>query len=317
VRSSDASPTVAVVISSYSAGRWEMLRAAASSSLGESPHELIVVIDHNDALLARARDALHGTRVLANEEAPGLSGSRNTGVRHSTADVVAFLDDDAEVCGGWLSALTEPFARPEVLGVGGSVVPRWMQPPPAWLPAEFYWVIGCSYRGLPADGRPMRNPIGANMAFRRDALMAVGGFNNRIGRIGAVPLGCEETECAIRIGREHSDGAILHAPGARVVHWVPPERTTWAYFRARCWSEGLSKAAVAAEVGVGRGLSSERSYVARVLPHGFRRALMDALRGDRAALARAAAIVLGLALTTAGYLRGRLALAGAARSRRA
>jgi glucosyl-dolichyl phosphate glucuronosyltransferase len=312
----DSAPTVAVVISSYSADRWDMLQAAVASSLAQSPAELIVVVDHNDALLARAGAALHGVRVLANQEARGLAGSRNTGIRHSTAEVVAFLDDDAEACVGWLRALAEPFTQPEVVGVGGLVVPRWMQPPPTWLPTEFYWVVGCSYRGLPGERCRMRNPIGANMAFRREALLSVGGFNHRIGRIAALSR-CDETECAIRIGREHAESVILHVPGARTLHWVPPERTTWTYYRARCWSEGLSKATVAAEVGVGRGLSSERSYIARTLPRACLQAIAEAMGGDRGAASRAAALIVGLALTTAGYLRGRMTLARAARPRRA
>jgi Glycosyl transferase family 2 len=299
-------PTVSVVISSYAAHRWEMLGGAVHSALAESPFEVVVVIDHNDALLEKARGAFQGVRVVANEGARGLSGARNTGVRRSTGTIVAFLDDDAEVCAGWLAALTEPFGDERVVGAGGFVAPRWVQPPPAWLPPEFHWVVGCSYRGLPADRRPIRNPIGANMAFRRGALLAVGGFNDSIGRLGARPLGCEETECAIRVRGAHPNSVIMHIPEARVTHWVPPERTTWAYFRSRCWSEGLSKAAVAAQVGADRGLSSERSYVARTLSRGCLRALVAAGRGDQRAAARASALVVGFALTTAGYVCARL-----------
>ncbi len=303
----DADASVGVVISSYSTERRDMLRAAASSVLAQSPHEVIVVIDHNDALLMEARATMGGVRVVPNEEARGLSGARNTGLRHSTADVIAFLDDDAEARPGWLAAWTDAFGEPRVVGAGGWVAPRWATRPPEWLPAEFHWVVGCSYRGLPVDRCPIRNPIGANMAFRREALLAVGGFKAGIGRTGTTPLGCEETECAIRVLRRRPGSVILHLPDARVDHWIPMERATWSYFRARCWSEGLSKAAVAREVGAGPALASERSYVASTLPRAFVRALRGAVRGDPTSAARAAAIVLGLAVTTAGYLRGRLA----------
>jgi hypothetical protein len=43
-------------------------------------------------------------------------------------------------------------------------------------------------------GASLRNPIGAIMAIRRRLFTSVGGFSSRIGRIGIVPLGCEETE---------------------------------------------------------------------------------------------------------------------------
>jgi hypothetical protein len=169
-------------------------------------------------------------------------------------------------------------------------------------------VIGCSYRGLPETVAEIRNPIGANMAFRRTAFERAGGFRDGIGRVGARPVGCEETELAIRV-RQGSPGArILQVPEARVRHLVPPERTSWRYFRARCWSEGLSKALVATEVGRQDALASERGYTLRTLPWGVVQGLADALRGRLAGAGRAAAIVAGLAVTTAGYLRGRLAV---------
>ena len=96
----------------------------------------------------------------------------------------------------------------------------------------------------------------------------------------------------------------MFEPGARVAHAVPADRATWGYFRARCFAEGLSKARVAALAGSRDGLASERAYTLRTLPAGVGRGLADAARGDRFGLTRAAAIVGGLAVTTAGYVVG-------------
>jgi hypothetical protein len=74
---------------------------------------------------------------------------------------------------------------------------------------------------------------------------------------------------------------VLYVPGAGVRHLVPAERATWSYFRARCWSEGLSKAAVTARIGSDDGLSSERSYVLRTLPRALASGVREGLRGDR------------------------------------
>jgi hypothetical protein len=152
----------------------------------------------------------------------------------------------------------------------------------------------------------IRNPIGANMAFRRSALRNAGGFIEGIGRVGTVPLGCEETELAIRV-RRITGGVVLHLPDARVSHRVTASRVTSRYFLSRCWSEGLSKALVAAEAGPDAALASERAYAARTLPRGVARAIRDAARGDGSGLGRAAAIVAGLAVTATGYARGRRA----------
>jgi hypothetical protein len=89
-----------------------------------------------------------------------------------------------------------------------------------------------------------------------------------------------------------------------VYHRVPAARTSWRYFAARCFNEGISKALVAQRTGVGRGLSSERSYTLRTLPLAVARGLADGLAGEAAGLLRATAVVVGLSLTTLGFLTG-------------
>jgi hypothetical protein len=79
--------------------------------------------------------------------------------------------------------------------------------------------------------------------------------------------------------------------------------------RVRGWAEGLSKALVAEEVGSTDALSSEWTYTLRTLPTGALRGLSDAVRGDLTGLLRSSAIVAGLLVTVAGYLRARLARA--------
>ena len=270
-------------------------------------HEVLVVIDHNPALHQAA--ATLPARVLQNEEVQGLSGARNTGVRHAQGDIVAFLDDDAYAEPDWLELLVSAYADPTVVGVGGGVVPDFEGERPAFLPAEFDWVVGCSYVGQPSTSAVVRNVIGANMSFRRAAFERAGGFATSLGRVGDRPLGCEETEFCIRATTAWRGGRVLLQPGAQVHHHVPGSRASWSYFRSRCYAEGLSKAAVARLAGAGPGLASERHYVTRTLPGGVRRGITDALlRRRRGGLARAAAILIGLTWTTAGYTLGTIRL---------
>jgi GT2 family glycosyltransferase len=299
--------SIGVIICTYTEDRWDDLVAAVGSVLDQrpGPDEVIVVVDHADALLERARRELVGVTVVANAHGRGLSGARNTGVEVSTAEVVAFLDDDARARPGWLAGLTGPFADPAVMGAGGSVQPAWSGAAPSWLPPAFWWAVGCSYEGLPTEVAQIRNPVGASMAFRRDCLVQIGGFTERLGRVGRNTLGCEETELCIRASQRWPERRHVYVPAAVVDHRVPEVRARWDYFVRRCYSEGLSKAVVSTMVGAGDGLRAERSHAARVLPRTIGRSGRRALETRRLApLGSSVAVGVGVAAVGAGLTVG-------------
>lgn len=281
-----SSPSSAVVVCAYTLNRWDDLCLALDSVRDQSvsPDETWLVIDHNDALLARSRERWEadGVRVLANERKQGLSGARNTALEHVGAEIVAFLDDDAAADVDWLARLLAPYARPEVIAVGGAAAPRWSAGDvrPNTLPAprpeargELDWVVGCTYQGQPTTLAPVRNLMGCNMSFRVDVYAAVGGFAEHLGRVGKVPLGCEETEYCIRAHLALPSAEILFEPRALISHHVSSDRLTWAYLLRRCYAEGISKAAVASMVGQQQALETESRYARQVLPRGLAREL--------------------------------------------
>jgi GT2 family glycosyltransferase len=302
--------TVSVVICAYTEDRWMEIVAgcaAVASQLGPRD-ELILVTDHNPALHDRARAALPDVRILANAGARGLSDARNTGSNAARGEIVAFLDDDAIPRAGWLDHIRGAFSDAATTVVGTRVVPRWQgSRPPQWFPEEFGWVVGCSYRGLPTQRSVIRNPIGASMAMRRAALIDAGGFSTMVGRVGALPVGCEETELCIRMVEERPDLRVMFDPAAAVDHLVPRQRQSLRYFVRRCFHEGRSKRAVARLRGSAAALSAERDYVRSVLPAAVRRGLSPAaLSRDPMEFVRALAVVAGLTATTFGYVQARI-----------
>jgi GT2 family glycosyltransferase len=301
---------VSVIICAYTLDRWDSLVDAVQSCTQQTdtPSEILVVIDYNEELFERASRELVAARVLKNQFAQGLSGARNTGVVNSAGEVVVFLDDDAYAEPSWLHELVASMIDPKIAGTGGWVVPHWETEPAPWFPKSFFWILGCSYSGLPSNGATIRNPIGANMAIRRRVFSTVGGFTSGIGRIGTIPLGCEETELCIRFSKQNPDERFQLARDAIVHHRVPASRLTWHYFWTRCWAEGLSKAAVASLVGSGLGLSAERSHVTRALPREIGQATRQFARRPKVASVQATLIVVGTFIAAGGYLRGRLAL---------
>jgi GT2 family glycosyltransferase len=294
--------TVSVVICAHTLDRLEDLRAAVSSVRAQTrqPDQLLVVIDHNPDLADAVAD-LDAT-VVANTGPKGLSGARNTGTAAATGDLVAYLDDDATAAPDWLAALVAPYQEAGVVAVGGWAEPAWDDGAPSWFPAEFAWVIGCSHRGLPTQRAEVRNMIGCNMSFRRQAVLDAGGFEVALGRTADRPLGCEETELCIRIRQRDRSARILIEPEAVVHHRVPASRGRWGYFVRRCRAEGNSKAQVSRLVGRGDGLSSERSYVMSVLPAAVARSIAGLGRAPTASGMRIMALTTGLVATASGYI---------------
>jgi glucosyl-dolichyl phosphate glucuronosyltransferase len=296
-----------VVICAYDAARWRDLGFALESLAWQSrpAAEVVLVIDHNPALFARAAEAYPHVTVVENGELRGLSGARNEGLERVTSDVVAFIDDDARADPDWLAELLAQYTDDAVVGVGGAVRPRWWSPRPAWFPAEFDWVLGCSHSGMPDEVTTVRNLIGTNMSFRRSALEQVGGFSPLLGRSGPDAAGCEETELCIRMATSIHGARLIYQPEARVAHTVSPDRHLLSYFLRRCYGEGRSKAVVSGMAGT-TALSAERDYLRRTIPQGMRTAVTASSRGEAGALRRAAVLAVGVATTALGYGTGRL-----------
>lgn len=295
-------PSMAGVVCCYTMRRWDDIVMAVESlrSQERALDEIVVVVDHNEELLRSCRERWpQGVTIVANEGRQGLSDGRNTGLRATQCDVVAFLDDDAAAAPDWSARLAQCYEADNVLGAGGYIEADWRgHGRPSWWPEAFDWVVGCSYTGLPTGRAQVRNVIGANMSLRLDVALDVGGFNPSMGRVGKTPLGGEETEMYIRAAAARPGSVVLYEPAARVRHHVTPDRATIRYFVSRCYGEGLTKAALSGITRSSASLSSESAYATRVLPVEFARGLVssDPRRGLNVAL--------GLAVTAAGYARG-------------
>ncbi|MBA2681859.1 MAG: glycosyltransferase family 2 protein [Ktedonobacteraceae bacterium] len=163
--------TVSAIICAYTEARWLDLIAAVESLRQQSlqPQEIILVIDHNQRLLERAREEFLDVLVIENSEAQGLSGARNSGIAVACASLIAFLDDDATAEREWLAQFKDCFENPNVLGVGGTVEPEWLSRQPAWFPSEFYWVLGCTYLTRRIDRVMLANRNAKNLTASIDS----------------------------------------------------------------------------------------------------------------------------------------------------
>ena len=126
--------TISAVVCCRDDRRYPDLLEAVASLLAQcrQDDEVVVVVDHNPGLLARAAAALPGARVIANAGPDGLSGARNAGIEATRGAYVVFLDDDAVAAAGMIEAMRNVFCRDAtVAGVAGWIVPLWLGGRPA------------------------------------------------------------------------------------------------------------------------------------------------------------------------------------------
>lgn len=220
----------------------ECLRTIADQEVDPDLFDVVVIDDGSPIELSSlvteiAPLAAYRVRCIR-QSAGGLNAARNRGIEESSADVIAFLDDDTIVPRGWANAMSRAFAPAEVTGVGGRVKLSLAAPPPGWMRkrrsylAEFE--LGDEPRWLDGD----LTPVGANCAARRTALEALGGFRDGLDRLGASLVSNGDTELFRRMRRE--GGRLRYDPDAWVHHCIPAERLTVSYFRRRARAQGVS-----------------------------------------------------------------------------
>ena len=197
-------PRVSVVICTYNGAATLAETCAAVQRLAYPGVEVIVVDDGStDASAAIA--AAHGFRVISTEN-EGLSCARNTGALAAGGDIVAYLDDDAAPDPHWLHHAVAAFEQDGVVAVGG---PN-LAVPGDGLVADAVAIAPGNPSHVLLDDRIAEHIPGCNSLFRRDALIAIGGFDPRFRTAG------DDVDVCWRL-QEHG-GTIAFAPAAVVLH---------------------------------------------------------------------------------------------------
>lgn len=293
-------PRVAAVVCTHLAERRPQLVAAVRSLERQTRvvDELLVIVDGPDQLTEATGEVLPGRDVRGLGESRGVAVARTHGAQLVDADVVVFLDDDAEADPDWLERLLEPLSEPDVIGVSGRSLPLFEGPRPGWLPEEFLWTVGCSYRGMPEERAVVRNVYGGCAALRRSTFLAVGGFDAETGHHSDSSAGGEEADYCLRATAE-TGGVFVFEPAAVIHHHVPVGRLTLRYYLRRCFAEGVVKARMADRLAH-TTLAPERSF-ARSLPRAVLRSA--GTPGERP---RALGLLIATSAVLAGLLVGRL-----------
>ncbi len=147
------------------------------------------------------------------------------GIKYSTGDVIAFIDDDAIADEEWLSAIMAEYSNETVVGVGGSIIEKGR---------EVLTKKNHEYNGINENGEIYHNVriknmkelpnlskglvtffMGGNMSFRRKILLKVGGVDRHFSG------NCyrEESDLCLSV-KKH--GKLIFQPHALIFHFSSP-----------------------------------------------------------------------------------------------
>jgi GT2 family glycosyltransferase len=198
-----AAPRVSVVVCTYNGGRTLEQCLRSLQALDYPDYEVIVVddgsTDDTRAILARFPDvrAIH-------QPNRGLGVARNVGLREATGAIVAYTDSDCFADPDWLTHLVYQLLRSKAAVGGPNLTPE-----DGWLAACVAAAPGQPTHVLESDQTAEHIP-GCNMAFRREALEAIHGFDPQYRKAG------DDVDVCWRL--QQAGCWITFAPGAFVWH---------------------------------------------------------------------------------------------------
>jgi len=268
-----AGASVAVVVPTHD--RADLLeRLVAALERQETPSAFTVVVvddgsrDETWAVLEKlAASTRLGLVPLRLDPGRGPATARNLGWRATDADVVAFIDDDCVPAPEWLDALANAAARAGM--AQGQTLPD---------PAQ------ASRRGPFSRTLEVTEPTGyyqtCNMAYRRDVLERLGGFDERFRH----PTG-EDTDLAWRaledgVNAEFVDAAVVYhdvRPSSFIAHLRDTRRWEGVVlavhlhprlrdrFHHRWFWKPSHPPAIAAAIGVALAVGHQSSFARRLL----------------------------------------------------
>lgn len=189
------------------------------------------------------------------EPSQGLTPARLCGVRNTSGEWIAFVDDDCLLAEDWVEQAVRFAAEHPACGAfGGQVILDWETDPPPYVLKRRYAYAGKRH-GETAHRRPWI--AGAGMAVRRTALADSGWVAKQFlqDRIGKRPVSGGDMEIGLRIAEGHE---VWYNPACKLRHVIPAHRMTREYLLRITFGLGASRHNATA-------LTWKRSYPAWLL----------------------------------------------------
>jgi len=224
----------------------DLLKALETQTIQD--FEIVVVVNDNHHYYLRLANVVkrrnfNNRRIILvfNPNDKGIANARNIALYNSHTPYIAYTDDDAIPHSQWLEELLFAFKNEKIGSVTGPVICKWEKGTESFglhFPRELNWIVGCTPWTM-NEIVEVRNGVGSNLAFRRDILLKIQGFNENYGYNKRNPISGEESEIGIRMIK--NGYVTLWNPKAIVYHRIFRERLVITKMLKRSFIEGKTK----------------------------------------------------------------------------
>ena len=247
----------------------EVTLASIASAAADAGVEILVIDDAGASTAARELVTRLGARYEPHPRPRGLNVARNSGVEHSTGELVIFIDDDIRAAKGWLGALLDAAAaNPDVDVFAGPIRPSLEGPAPRSCGREPPPITSLD---LGEQDGEARYAWGANMAIRRSALQRVGPFDE------SLEHGGDEQEWQDRLRALDPGTRVMYVAGAAVEHRRAGEDASLRSLARAAHVRGRAARRFDSRRGVAPSLARELATLAGCIAHIARRRCPAAL----------------------------------------
>ena len=236
--------TIELVICTYNNATQlnHVLAAIAQQQVSETIEWGVLVVNNNctDGTMALVEQAIAAGKIphlrVVQETTQGLTPARLCGVQNTTAQWIAFVDDDCVLKPNWVEQAVHFAAHhPDCGAFGGRVVLTWETPPPPFV-LRYGYSFAEQEHGFQVQERDCL--VGAGMVVNRQALITCGWIKHQLmpDRIGTKLISGGDVELALRL--RGTGYALCYTPACELQHLIPPRRTSEAYLKSMNFSLG-------------------------------------------------------------------------------
>jgi GT2 family glycosyltransferase len=165
-------PRVSVIVCAYNAERTMKACLESLAQVRYPDYEVIVVNDGSKDRTLAISESFPDCRIISQPN-KGLSVARNVGAEAATGEIVAYTDSDCVVDPDWLTYLVARMEAANLHACGGPNFP----PPEDNLVAAAVAVSPGGPTHVLLSDETAEHIAGCNMAFRRETLLKLGGFD--------------------------------------------------------------------------------------------------------------------------------------------